>query len=285
MNRLRSGAVILAAAASALLAGCGPMSSGACNPGEPGCTAVLGTALAGDPRFVGPGMLGPALPHWPMFRHDATHSGRNGVAPPPSGFVAWTALAGGPIWSSPAIGIDGTVYVGSLDGKLYAFSREGRPLWTFETFANVFSSPAVAGDGTAIVGSVDGHVYAVKNGQLKWSVPVHNCAFSSPVLAHDGTIYLGTNARQVHAISSEGRILWSFTARLGFSSTPAILPSGEVMAGNDDGTIYVFQHGKEKKLLGQVEMGVNIRATPVAVNGVLYVMTENKLYAIENKRN
>ena len=28
-------------------------------------------------------------------------------------------------------------------------------------------------------------------------------------------------------------------------------------------------------------MGSKVRATPVVVNGVLYVMTENKLYAIK----
>ncbi|MEZ4313810.1 MAG: PQQ-binding-like beta-propeller repeat protein [Polyangiaceae bacterium] len=124
MMRLSSMA-LAAIAAGALLFGCGPSGGEPCLPGSPGCTAVMGTALAGDPRFVGPGMRGSALPHWPMFHHDATHTGLNGVAAPASGFVSWVGLTGGQIWSSPAIGLDGTVYVGSLDGKLYAFSREG----------------------------------------------------------------------------------------------------------------------------------------------------------------
>jgi outer membrane protein assembly factor BamB len=58
---------------------------------------------------------------------------------------------------------------------------------------------------------------------------------------------------------------------------------GKIYMGNDDGKVLIFQHGKEKKLLAEVEMEGKIRATPVAANGVLYVMTENKLYAIAKK--
>jgi hypothetical protein len=61
---------------------------------------------------------------------------------------------------------------------------------------------------------------------------------------------------------------------------------GKVYMGNDKGVMYVFQHGKDKKILHEIQMEGNIRATPVACNGVLYVMTENftKLYAITDKK-
>ena len=38
----------------------------------------------------------------------------------PDGSLVWKFATGGAIDSSPAIGADGTVYVGSSDGKLYA---------------------------------------------------------------------------------------------------------------------------------------------------------------------
>ena len=38
------------------------------------------------------------------------------------GQVLWTFMTGGEVWSSPAIGADGTVYVGSRDQKVYALS-------------------------------------------------------------------------------------------------------------------------------------------------------------------
>jgi hypothetical protein len=68
--------------------------------------------------------------------------------------------------------------------------------------------------------------------------------------------------------------------------------AGRVYIGNEKGTILVFQHGKEKKLLAEIDMRQTptsqppkVRATPIAVNGVMYVMTENpcRLYAIAGK--
>ena len=43
---------------------------------------------------------------------------KNGAASPKR--LLWEFKTGGGVWSSPAIGSDGTVYVGSDDGKLYA---------------------------------------------------------------------------------------------------------------------------------------------------------------------
>ena len=56
------------------------------------------------------------------------------------------------MWSSPAIGSDGTVYVGSNDKKLYAINgKSGVKLWEFETGGGVHSSPAIGSDGTVYV--------------------------------------------------------------------------------------------------------------------------------------
>ena len=65
--------------------------------------------------------------------------------------------------SSPAIGSDGTVYVGSRDKKLYALSgKSGVKLWEFETGDFVTSSPAIGSDGTVYVGSFDNKLYAIQ---------------------------------------------------------------------------------------------------------------------------
>jgi outer membrane protein assembly factor BamB len=60
---------------------------------------------------------------------------------------------------------------------------------------------------------------------------------------------------------------------------------GKVYMGNDNGVLTIFRHGKKKEILTPdgIDMDGKIRATPVVANGVLYVMTENKLYAIKKK--
>ena len=82
-----------------------------------------------------------------------------------SGVKLWEFETGGRVHSSPAIGSDGTVYVGSgwPDKKLYAINgQSGVKLWEFETGGYVDSSPAIGSDGTVYVGSGDEKLYAIK---------------------------------------------------------------------------------------------------------------------------
>src|SRR5437870_10022517 len=104
---------------------------------------------------------------WPMFGFDAAHTrfDPRGVGMSTSNVESMvlkgTGFTGGGVESSPAVSIvnangQGTilVFVGSIDGKLYAFDELGSsdctgtplsctPLWTFTTGNAVFSSPAV----------------------------------------------------------------------------------------------------------------------------------------------
>ena len=74
-----------------------------------------------------------------------------------------TVLTSGNSATSPAIGSDGGVYVGSNDNKLYAINgKSGVELWEFETGSDVSSSPAIGSDGTVYVGSNDNKLYAIK---------------------------------------------------------------------------------------------------------------------------
>ena len=79
-----------------------------------------------------------------------------------TGVKLWEFETGGG-WSSPAIGSDGTVYVGSNDEKLYAINgKTGVKLWEFGTGDWVRSSHAISSDGTVYIGSFDKKLYAVK---------------------------------------------------------------------------------------------------------------------------
>jgi outer membrane protein assembly factor BamB len=74
----------------------------------------------------------------------------------------WFYTTGAVIESSPAVA-NGLLYVGSEDGKLYAFDATCRkdclPLWSYTTGDAIESSPAIA-NGLLYVGSYDGKLYA-----------------------------------------------------------------------------------------------------------------------------
>ncbi len=61
---------------------------------------------------------------WPLFRHDLNHTGRSPYIGSPVGVELWNFTTNNFIFSSPAIGADGTIYVGSYDNKLYAIGPE-----------------------------------------------------------------------------------------------------------------------------------------------------------------
>jgi hypothetical protein len=81
-----------------------------------------------------------------------------------SGAKKWNFATRSFVHSSPAIGVDGTVYVASYDGKLYALDgASGTKEWEFATgTGEVSASPAIGTDGTIYVGSFFGVFYAVQ---------------------------------------------------------------------------------------------------------------------------
>ena len=81
----------------------------------------------------------------------------------------WSFRTGSSVYSSPSIGSDGTIYVGSLDNSLYAINPDGSQKWAFNTGGGVHSSPTIGSDGTIYVGSWDQYLYAIKpDGKRKW---------------------------------------------------------------------------------------------------------------------
>jgi outer membrane protein assembly factor BamB len=99
----------------------------------------------------------------------------------------------------------------------------------------------------------------------------------------DNLLYISELAGYLHCLDAQtGQKYWEHNMNAATWSSPYWVDN-KIYMGNDDGKVLIFEHGKEKKLLAEVEMEGKIRATPVAANGVLYVMTENKLYAIATK--
>jgi outer membrane protein assembly factor BamB len=101
----------------------------------------------------------------------------------------------------PAIGADGTIYVGSWDYNLYAVKPDGSEKWKF--FAgNPVPSPAISADGTIYVGSGnDRHLYAINpDGALKWKFTTGVIqAIASPAIGPDGIIYFGSDDGNLYA--------------------------------------------------------------------------------------
>lgn len=100
----------------------------------------------------------------------------------------------------------------------------------------------------------------------------------------DDILYVSELAGYLHCLDAKtGAVHWTHYTRSPIWSSP-YWADNKVYLGTENDTVYVFAHGKQKKLLAKNDMGGHVSATPVAANGVLYIMTANKLYALENKK-
>ncbi len=98
----------------------------------------------------------------------------------------------GNIYSSPVIGPDGTIYIGSSGSGLLAISPDGSFLWNHSLGGSALSTPAVGSDGTIYVGS-DNHFLTAVNpdGTRQWRHEGSCFNYSSPAIGPDGTIFGG----------------------------------------------------------------------------------------------
>jgi outer membrane protein assembly factor BamB len=135
-----------------------------------------------------------------------------------TGVAVWSYDTNTPLFGSAAEGRDGTVYVGSEGGKLYAIDKKGQLLWTHTTGGPIYSTPAVTPNGRIYVCSVDGLIYALaRDGGDLWSFETNGFAalggsvFVSPQEAGDGSVYIaGLYDPNLYALDREdGSVKWA----------------------------------------------------------------------------
>lgn len=113
-----------------------------------------------------------------------------------------------------------------------------------------------------------------KDGKLLWRRGLSTCAI------HDGLCYIANLSGFVACFDARtGEKYWEYDTLSAIWGSPYVV-DGKVYIGTDEGTVYVFEHGKKLRLLAKNEMEAPVLSTPIAVNGVLYVMTRQNLYAI-----
>lgn len=213
---------------------------------------------------------------WPMFRYDLSHTGRK-KTDKIEGTLKWMRMIGSEgysIHSSPAIDDDGTVYVGSSDGNLYAINSDGTEKWSYLAGGIYNSSPAVGSDGTVYIGTTTSKLLAVNpDGTQKWEYSVGGAIHSSPALGSDGTIYFGCNDFNLYALNPDGSFIkWTVPTGGEVSSSPSIGSDGTIYVGSDDGYLYaVNPDGSEKWKRQHPDGNGAIRVSPaIADNGSLY---------------
>ena len=238
-----------------------------------------------------------------------------------TGKLAWeSGLPGNDIlhgqWTNPAYGvIDGRaqiIFPGG-DGWIYSLDpATGDLLWKFDlnpkdstwelggsgTRNNVVSTPVIyddkvyigvgqdpehgegAGNFWAIDATLEGDVTA-KGGVWHRGGEELGRTISTAAVA-DNLLYIADLSGRLYCLdATTGEHYWTYDAFAAIWGS-AFVADGKVYLGDEDGDIAILKAGKTMELLNEINLGSAVYTTPVAKDGVLYITTRNRLFAIEN---
>ena len=201
-------------------------------------------------------------------------------------------------------GGDGIVY--SLD------AATGEEIWQFDgnpkdsewilggrgTRNNILSTPVIYNDRVYIGvgqdpehGEAPGHFYAidatgtgdVTDTHKVWSRDGEDFyrTMSTAAIA-DGILYISSLSGFLHALDPDtGEEFWTYDAFAAVWGSPFVV-DGKVFLGDEDGDIVVLRAGREMEELAELNMGASVYSTPVVRDGVMYILTRNRLWAIQD---
>jgi outer membrane protein assembly factor BamB len=270
-------------------------------------------ALAATPsRSVTPVQL-----DWHQFRFDQAHTGFNrfehvlNVANVPSLGNTWQAQLGDIVFSSSPAVVGGVVYIGSMDGTLWAYPADGcgadlceTPLWQSTNLAQIIDSPTVA-DGIVYVGS---QTSFDSNDGLLSAFDARGCGapvcaplwqgaagkesiLESSAAVGGGFVYVGAFDGRLYAFNARGcgrplcRPVWTGATGGTIESSPTVI-GGVVYIGSDEGKLYAFAAGGCGRAMcaplwtGDLGSAV-FESTPAIANGVVYISSQHALSAFD----
>lgn len=196
-----------------------------------------------------------------------------------NGTIKWGYYTGNLIDSSPAIGLDGTIYFGDWNGWVHALNPNGTVKWKYHTGDIITASPAIGPDGTIYIGSHDRNLYAFnpQNGTVKWTFHTGDWVRVSPCVGDDGTIYIVSFDYYLYAINPNGTMKWRFN--VGAGTNPTIGPDGTIYAGWN--ILYAINPDGTEKWSLPLSGGMEGSTPCTSHEGIIYFgTTSDKVYAI-----
>lgn len=219
---------------------------------------------------------------------------------PPTGELLWKLqIPKSTRTSAPAIDVtggsyQGTLYTGSTDGSLSAFSTRnagvpaGALKWTVllggkSTRNN--SSPLVRDDGSICMGTTvgvscvhpsDGHILP------GWPFFAGGQVSATPALGADGTLYFGTEKGTFYAVNPNGSLKWSMTDLGRFRSSPAIGANGKIYTAGGKTVYCLNDNGAAGSIQWTYITGKPIQWSSPAIgaNQTLYIgSSDHYMYA------
>ena len=233
---------------------------------------------------------------WPSMRGDFQNRGRMRVLPERRDDLDIRHFrTGNAVFSTPVIGADETIYVGSADHVFYALDPvSGTEKWRYDAGEIVDSAACIGRDGSIFVPTGNGLYAFGPDGEKKWHIDLlqQKTHFSpstiywwegNAVTGPNGWVYAGCDDFHVYAIDPEGTIRWRTMTGCCVWTAACFGPDDTVYLVSFDFHLYAFD-----MFTGAVKWTRNMKnfvvSSPMlAPDGTLYLGSfDRKLYAIDS---
>jgi outer membrane protein assembly factor BamB len=196
--------------------------------------------------------------------------------------LLWTFQAADMIESTIAV-VDGTAYVGALDGFLYAIDAQtGEKRWTYQTSGSIKASPSVD-KGVIYFGDSEGvfHAVDIASQHTKWQFRTEGEIISSANFVDDRVLF-GSYDGFLYCLNREsGELIWKFETEGYVHGTPGIWTESVKESGDVRNFAIVTGCDSYLRVLNiddgtqtqQVNLGAYVGASPAISGNQIYCGT------------
>lgn len=222
------------------------------------------------------------VPDWPLYGADANRSNYRAQTLAPPLELRWTFKASSAI-SPTVVAVDGLLYFGTLDGRIYAVSAQtGEKVGRLKVNEG-YETTCAYYDGSLIYAIRYGRRtlvrYDVRESKRLWGMEAGHIA-SEPLVASKGVFVAALyNHVDRYALDTGDRI-WRFDTDGQHRSSPAL--AGEALVvGCDSGQLYAL-NAATGKLKWEHQAGAGVLATPCIGDSTVYVgALDSVFYALD----
>ena len=208
-----------------------------------------------------------------------------------TGKLKWSFGTGGEVQSTPAIAIDGTIYVtidiGGISGYLFAIDgQSGHLKWKY--LLNNYCgplSPAIGSDGTVYICAGSLYAFDGQTGVLKYYSSKCSGCDASPIVGADGTVYVFTFPNRSIALvcalqGQTGQVEWATPVGCYSPMSSLALGDGIVIVGCDLILALDMKSGRVRWDTGVLVWAYSVAA--IGLDGTIYIGGEY-IYALDGQ--
>ena len=202
----------------------------------------------------------------------------------PDGSVNWSYSAGsypdGIVFCSPAIGDDGTIYVGNDGHGAIALNSDGTVKWTTALPDRPTYGPNILGNGNIVYRSQDGTITALNDSGVSQWTRFFDGSYATGAVAADGTtLYVKTGSysdQKLTALDVDGNTVWEYSLGTAAYDAPMVGADGTIYVSHGASVSAINPDGTELWTLsldlGEAEHSYSTKWPVIGGDSILYIL-------------